>query len=537
MTALRAALSESALRRALLAHLAFVVMEEGVWIGILLYAHGVGGSAAVGAVAVVQLIPAMLLVPLTSMAIDRLSVRAGLAVAYAAGAATTLVVAVMLLVDAPAWAVVVAAVVQSVAMTMGRPAHYAALPRLAELPSHLVAANAVTSTVESLGVLLGPLTVALVLSVSGVAPLFVVLALLVAIGAVFVGTATVRPGGGVVSGTDAGGVPQPDPEPEPLLRSATLGVRELRRIPGGFSLLAMIGLIWVLQGALDVLGVDFAIDVIEAGEQGAGVLASANGLGLLIGAGLAVMLVGVARLSRVFVAGAVVGGLALAAVGMTDTLLVAAVLVVVSGLARSLVDVSGRTLLHRNVDDRAMARVFGVQEAVLLGGLAIGAALAPLAIAAFGNRAAFALAGAVLAVPALFAIRSLSALDRTGVLAAGRIKLLRALPLFAPLPANDLERLALASDRCAAEAGEQLIEQGAHGDCFYAVESGRYEVVKDGRPVALLGPGDFFGEIALLHDVPRTASVTCVEAGELVVLERDPFVSVMGRSRPPRNDE
>jgi len=254
----------------------------------------------------------------------------------------------------------------------------------------------------------------------------------------------------------------------------------------------------------------------------------------LLGSALAVVLVGVARMSPVFVAGAVVGGLALAAVGLTSTLVVAVVLLAVSGAARSFVDVAGRTLLHRNADDRAMARVFGVQEAVLVGGLAVGAAVAPVMIALLGESAAFVLTGALLVVPALLALPSLAGLDRTGVLAAHRIRLLRSLSLFAPLPAPDLERLALVSDRCKAATGEQLIEQGAVGDCFYAVESGRYEVVKDGASVALLGPGDYFGEIALLRDVPRTASVTCVEEGELVVLDREPFVTAMSRTRPPR---
>jgi hypothetical protein len=283
--------------------------------------------------------------------------------------------------------------------------------------------------------------------------------------------------------------------------------------------------------------VAFAVDVLEAGDQGASVVAAGNGLGQLIGAAVAVLLVGVARLSRVLVVGAVVSGLALAAVGLTDTLALAIVLVVVSGVARSLMDIVGRTLLHRNVDDRAMARVFGVQEAVLLGGLALGAAAAPVAIAAVGERAAFALAGAALAVPALFAVSSLAALDRTGVLAAARIGLFRRLALFSPLSLPDLERLALASRRCPAVEGERLIEQGAAGDCFYAVESGSYEVVKDGERVAVLTTGDFFGEIALLRDVPRTASVACVEPGMLLVLEREPFLRAMSRARPPREPD
>ena len=526
MTALRAALSERALRRALLAFLSFNILEEAVWLGLLLYAHTVGGATAVGAVAVAQLIPATLLAPVTATWLDRHTVRAGLAFAYGATAATTLVVAVLLLVQAPVVPVVLAAVVQSAAVTMGRPAHYAALPRLAELPSHLVAANAATGTVESIGVLLGPLSVAVALLAWDVAPLIVVLSVLLGLGAALV--ASPRAGARVALSD------RPEP-PEPFLRAASEGVREVRRIPGAFSLLVIIGLVWVLQGALDVLGVSLAIDVLDAGEEGASVIAAGNGVGLLVGSLAAVALVGVARLSRVVVIGAVLGGAALAFVGLVDVLALVVVLVALSGVARQFVDVAGRTLLHRNANERAMARVFGVQEAVLTGGMAIGATLAPLAIALAGDRVAFAVTGAVLAIPAVLSLPLLRGLDRSGVVAAQQISLLGRLSFFAPLPPPDLERLALSSGRHEALAGEKLIEQGDVGDRFYAVHSGTYQVDKNGETVAVLGPGDYFGEIALLRDVPRTASVTCIQAGDVVVMDRDVFLTAMARTRPRRD--
>jgi MFS family permease len=523
--ALRAALAESALRRALVAFLAFIVMEEAVWLAVLLYAHEIGGPSAVGAVAVAQLVPATVLAPVLATWLDRVPVRRGLTLAYLSAGSAALALGVLLVVGAPVWAVVLGAVVQSAVVSLGRPAHYAALPRLAQIPSHLVAANAVTGSTESLGVMLGPLTVAVALTFSWVPPLVAVLGLLVCLGAALIGTARI-PARAVVGDEPALAV-------EPFMRAATLGVREVRRIPGALTLLLILGLGWVLQGALDVLGVSFAVDVLDAGEQGASLVAAGNGLGLLIGsAAAAVLLISVARLSRVVVLGAVAGGLGLAAVGLSETLVVAVVLVVISGAARAFVDVAGRTLLHRNVAEHVMARVFGVQEAVLTGGLAIGAALAPLVIAVAGTQTAFAVTGAVLLVPALLALPTLRALDRTGVTAAEKIALLRRLTLFAPLALPDLERLALSSERCPVAAGETLIVQGALGDCFYAVESGRYRVDKDGAAVADLGPGDYFGEIALLSDVPRTASVVCTAPGDVIVMDRDLFLSAMTRARP-----
>ena len=530
MRAVRAALAEPALRRALVAFLLFSSLTAATWLVVLLYAHDIGGTSAVGAVAVAQLVPATVLAPLVTTWLDRMSVRAALVVAYASTAAATLVVGALLALSAPVVAIVLAAAAQSVVLTMGRPAHFAALPRLADLPSRLVAANAASGTVASLGVLLGPATVAVTVVSWDLAQLVLVLATALGLAAWAVSRIHVPSG---VSWT-SDDLDEGSWVPEPFLHAATQGLREVRRIPGALTLLVIVGLMWMVQGALDVLGVSFAIDVLSAGEEGAATIAAADGAGLVLGSFAAVVLVAVARLSRVVVAGAVLGGAAMAAVGATTTLALAVVLVALSASARLFVDVAGRTLLHRNADGTVLARVFGVQEAVLSGGMAVGASVAPLFVATVGERLAFVAVGALFGLPALVALPTLRALDRSGVLAAQRISLLRALDLFAPLSPPQLERMALSSDRHTTLVGEVLIEQGDVGDRFYAVEHGRYRVDNDNIEVATLEQGDYFGEIALLRDVPRTASVTCVEPGEVLVLEREPFLVAMSQARPPR---
>jgi hypothetical protein len=518
--ALRAALAEPMLRRALLLFLLFIVTEEAIWLGILLYAYEVGGAVLVGVVAVVQLLPAVAFAPVGATWLDRMTVRARLLRSYGLIAATVGTTGVLVVAQAPPAFVIASAVLATVVITLGRPAHFGALPQLSELPSNLAAANSVSGSLEALGVLLGPVTVAFALTVGDVGTLFVLLAVAMAAG---LATLVRAPRSRYEDGLGM---------PEPFLASLTQGVWEIRRIPGAFTLLVLVGLTFVLQGALDVLGVVFALDVLAAGDEGASAIAASNGLGLLLGAAASVVLIGVARLSPVFVAGCVAGGVLLAAVGLTSTLLLALVLVALSGLARSFSEVAGRTLLHRNADDAVMARVFGVREAVLTAGLAVGAALAPLAITWVGERGAFAVVGAVLVLPALLCLPWLLALDRSGVVARHRIRLLRALDLFAPLAPPELERLAVSSRRIEACAGEVLIRQGDPGDCFYAVESGAYVVDIDGVEVARLGTGRYFGEIALLRDVPRTATVTCVEDGTLVALDRDVFLAAMTQGRP-----
>jgi len=116
-------------------------------------------------------------------------------------------------------------------------------------------------------------------------------------------------------------------------------------------------------------------------------------------------------------------------------------------------------------------------------------------------------------------------------LAPPGLELLRGVPLLALLPETTLERLARALVPVTASAGEVVIREGDHGDRFYVIESGEVEVTKDGRHVASLGPGDFVGEIALLRDVPRTATVTATADAVLQSLDREHFIPAVTGQR------
>ncbi len=87
-------------------------------------------------------------------------------------------------------------------------------------------------------------------------------------------------------------------------------------------------------------------------------------------------------------------------------------------------------------------------------------------------------------------------------------------------------------------AGHVVIHQGEPGDRFYVVAEGRAEVVRDGVAIAVRGPGDHFGEIALLRDVPRTATITALTPLRLIAIERDRFLeAVTGHSRSREHAE
>jgi CRP-like cAMP-binding protein len=99
--------------------------------------------------------------------------------------------------------------------------------------------------------------------------------------------------------------------------------------------------------------------------------------------------------------------------------------------------------------------------------------------------------------------------------------------MFAPLPAPTLEALASSLVRVDVPAGQTIFRQGDHGDRFYIVDSGEVEIVIDGEIATVLGPDDYFGEIALLRDIPRTATARARGAAQLYALDRDTFLGAV----------
>ena len=114
------------------------------------------------------------------------------------------------------------------------------------------------------------------------------------------------------------------------------------------------------------------------------------------------------------------------------------------------------------------------------------------------------------------------------------LELLRAIPMFSVLPPTVLERLASVAAEVRVPAMSEVFEQGDRGERFYVIAEGTAVVEIDGAETSTLGPGDFFGEIALLHDVPRTATVRAVQDLRLHALERDDFIAAVTGHAPSR---
>ncbi len=284
----------------------------------------------------------------------------------------------------------------------------------------------------------------------------------------------------------------------------------------------------VAIGALDVLFVAVAISLLDKGESWAGFLSSASGLGGLAGSALAVGLVGRRRLTPALAGGTLAFGGSIALIGVVPAASTAPVLFASAGAGGSVGWVAGNTLLQRFAPDDTLARVFGILEGMMAIALAIGSAGASILIAAFGIRATLVIVGVLAPIVVAGVWRPLSSIDREARAPdAETIAFLRRMPIFAPLPPPAIERIVASVRRVEVPAGEVLIRQGDVGDRFLMILHGDVRVSRNGAVIAERTSGDHIGEIALLRDVPRTATVTTTTPAELLILDRDPFLEAV----------
>jgi CRP-like cAMP-binding protein len=503
------------LRRVELAFAGFNAAEWAVWIAMIVYAYDRGGATAAGLVALVQLVPAAVFAPIASTLGDRRRPGRVLLWGYVAQAAGMGLTAGVLIAGGPAPLAYAAAAVAATAVTLTRPAQAALVPALARRPEELTAANVVSGWIESLSVLLAPALAGVLLGVSGPGWVFAVMAAVAVVSAVLVVPVPGPP--------PAGG----DEAPAAVLAETAESLRLVRGEPAVRLLVLLLGVQFVAIGALDVLYAELAIGVLDRGDAWAGYLNAMFGLGGTLGIAVTVALVGRRRLAPALIAALAVWLVAFVVLGVEPTLATAIAMLAVAGAARNVFDVAGRTLLQRVAPGELLARVFGLLEGLTMGGLALGSVLAPALIALGGAELALLGIGALLPLAALLGGRRLLGIDREANVPVVEIGLLRSLPLFAPLGPAALEGLARSLEPVAAPAGTVVIREGDGGDRFYLVADGEIGVSRSDGVTATLRRGQGFGEIALLRDVPRTATCTAVTDTALYALGKDDFLTAV----------
>jgi MFS family permease len=475
-----------------------------------------GGAAAVGIVAFVRLAPSAVLAPLGTALADRLRRDRVLAWSCLVRAAVTAAAAAVLAAGASLVAVYTLALIATAAFTVFRPAHSALVPALCRTPLELTSANVVRGLIDSLSTLVGPAAAALLLDLGSPAAVFATTAVL------SLGSA------GLLLRLSYEPPPRGSPQPLRRLVHETMeGFRALARHRDAGLLVAVALAQTLTRGFLNVFLVVLALDLLGTGDPGVGVLTAAVGAGAVAGSLGASMLVTGRRLAAVQGIGVALWGLPLALSGALPYEPTVLALMCVIGVGNALVDVGLFTLVPRLVPEELLARVLGALESLIALTVAIGALVTPLAIDLLGIRGALAVLGLV--APALVALawRRLRAIDASMAHRDEEIEVLNKVGIFRPLPMPAIDVLALHVDHAHIAAGQEVFHQGDRGDLFYVIDDGEAEVIGDRRLIHTMGPGDGFGEIALLHDTPRTATVRARTALELYTLDRRHFVSAV----------
>ena len=505
------------LRRVELAFAFFKTTETATWIAMLVYAFEKGGVTESGLLAAGVLVPAAIIAPFAAAVADRYRPGVALLFGYIMLALSCLAVAAAMAGGISRFPIYVLLGTVAVAATLIRPSQVVFAPAFARTPDELTAMNVVSNWIESLSALVAPLIAGALLALYASAAVFAVMGAACAAGALLI-----FPLRSVVAAT-----------PPNYDVNALDGLRLLRRDRNARLLVLLLAAQFVVIGALDVLYVQLAQGVLGLPTSWVGYLAAAFGAGGVAAAIVTATIVGSRRL---------IAPLGLALVAWTAALLVLAItagpgaalfLLAIAGGARATFDVVGRTLLQRVAPVNVHGRVFGLLEGLAMAALAVGSLLAPVLISIGGASLAFVGVAAILPLAALIAGRRFLAIDQHAVVPVVEIALLRSLSLFAPLPPPTIESLARALAPLEVEAGTDVIVQGDGGETFYAIADGTVDVVRDGSHVAVLSRGDGFGELALLHNRPRNATVTAREDCLLYTLSADVFVPALtGNARP-----
>ena len=506
------------LRRVQLAWGGAITAEWAHFVALGVFAYDAGGSVAVGIAGLVRMLPAALIAPFASSLGDHFRRERFLLAILLIGASALGSSAIAFFVGPSEFLIFALAGVVGVASTLIRPAQQALLPSLARTPEELIASNGATSTVESLGTLIGPLLAGVLVSVADVGTVFALG------GGAFLGAAILLARVRVEGRIDAA-------EQSAFDSALNLALAGYRLVARTARLRLIIGLIIAqtfVRGCLNVLVVVAVFRVFDAGAGAVGYLTAAIGIGGAIGALAAISMKGV-RLATPFGLALVFWGLPLVLLAVAPDPIVAFLLLAVVGAANSVEDVAVFTLLQRIVPNDLLTRVLGVLWGLAMGAVAIGSIFAPVLVSALGPRSAFAAAGAVLPVLVVLTWRRLVEIDHTFTVPATELALIAQVHIFEPLSLAAKEQIAAELVSVSVAAGDLVIREGEQGDCFYVVAGGELEVNAEGLHREA-GPGDYFGEIALMRDVPRTATVKATVDSKLFVLGRDAFLrAVTGR--------
>jgi MFS family permease len=514
VSALGAAVRNENVRRVELAWGGSIAAEWAHFVALGVFAYQQGGAAGVGIAGLVRLLPAAAVAPFAASLGDRFRRERFLLALMLVGSAALAGSAAAAYAGSRVLVFAFATVV-GLSTTLVRPALQALLPSLARTPEELIASNGTTSTIESLGTLVGPVVAGVLVSFADVGLVFAV------------GAGTLLAAAALLARVEVEGRIEFTAEPgeRGARRMVAAGFRAIEQTPNARLVIGLVAAQAFVRGCLNVLIVVAVFRVLHGSDSQVGYLTAAIGVGGLFGAFGAMTLEG-RRLAVSFGLALVFWGLPIALIAPRPYFAAAVFLLAIVGVANSVEDVAVFTLLQRIVPNGLLTRVLGVTWGLAMGAVAIGSILAPAVVGLIGPRPAFVVVGSILPLLTLVTYRRLSEIDRTVAALPPELELIDRVPMFAPLSLAGKERVAASLVPVSVSAGELVIRAGDAGDRFYIVDDGELEIDADGRH-STAHRADYFGEIALLRDVPRTASVKAAVDSELYALRRDDFLAAV----------
>ncbi|MEZ0354076.1 cyclic nucleotide-binding domain-containing protein [Mycobacterium sp. pR1184] len=510
------------LRMLMAAWVAFYVGAFAHMVLVIAFTFSVGGAAAVGAATVLVTLPAGLVGPLTAPLAASAHPQLHLAFGNGIRALTMAATIIAVLSGAPIGVVLVIVAVDSVLSGGVRPLHGAMVVRLSTTAAEAAAGNAMTSSLVSASALVGPALAGVALELGGFGWAFALPAILFLTGAAVAALIRVPSAGN--SRPHTSGSSRPATSVLRLLGTGFRGIFASRPAAAAtvlFSVNVIVLGVWFASSA------SVAKEQLHLGKDGVTTIMTVYGAGGLLGA-LAMLSFAARRGLASVLAGSLLGLAAvIASLGTISSPVVGLALAGGLGVAGAVTYAIAPTLVQRGVARESMVPAVATLQSLYSLGMASGALVAPFLIDPLGLPATLGLVGAVAGLISLLAWPRLRGADELSADDAAKLAVIRAVPMLEPLPALALEQLARAATRLTLPAGCEVFRQGDPGDRFYMIAAGVAEVTVDGHRVATLGPGGSFGEIALLHDVPRSSTVTAREELDLVAVERAEFLSAL----------
>ena len=482
---------------------------------VVVYAES-NSPVLLGIIGAARILPYVLLSVPAGMVADRFDRRMVLLVTDVARGVIMIGLALAVSVGSPTWVIIALSILAACFSTFFGPAIGALLPSLVD-ERDLGTANSAWATLDNVAFIIGPAAAGILLASGGLGVAFLINAASFAVVAVILWFL---------------------PVPKRTEPKAVAAEAEVKAGGGGWrAMLRPLAGPLVLDsatsfviGGVNVMTVVIAVDVLGAGESGTGFLQAATGVGGVV-AGVSGGALLARRLSVPLVIGGVVGGIGLAWLALSGGLVMAMIAIGVAVAGLLLLEVVNTTMIQRIVPDELRGRAMGVLQTSSAIVYSLGSLLMPILAGLFGVPFVLVAAGVIVVAGVTGALLLLETRPASPAIDPVRLRLLDQ-EIFAGMPPARIEAAARQLLAVPVEAGDVVVRQGDVADRFYVIDAGTLRVTqqRDGVEAELreLGPGALFGEIGLLRNVPRTATVTATTPAVLYALDAEAFGELVG---------